>query len=275
MSARRMGSSHLPCAPLTRWCSRAANATMDGMSTFTTLLSTSPATSSTTSPSGSYAAAPPRQASSWRLRSTSRRACMLDSRHVQSQGRVRGLRHRSRESANAESSFLWRSPCSRDSPLRRPLHPRSRSSCKRVPRAVVRIGSAAGAGRSAGCRRGGSSATRSACRCARVRRTRRRSEVVTRSVVRPLLERREVERLGAGQPERCDRLAVGELQRQHAHADQVGAVDALVGLREDEADAEQVAAPSPPSRATSPTRTPRRPARTAERPARAAVIAAS
>ena len=59
---------------------------------------------------------------------------------------------------------------------------------------------------------------------------------------RPLLERCEVERLLAGEAERLDRLAVRELQRQHAHADEVGAVDALVGPGEDEPDAEQVRA---------------------------------
>jgi hypothetical protein len=41
-----------------------------------------------------------------------------------------------------------------------------------------------------------------------------------------------------------------ELERDHAHADQVGAVDALVGLGDDGADAEQGWCPSPPSRAT-------------------------
>src|SRR5829696_9065745 len=46
----------------------------------------------------------------------------------------------------------------------------------------------------------------------------------------------------AREPERRRRLALGELQRQHAHADQVGAVDALEGLRDHRAHAEQVGA---------------------------------
>ena len=50
------------------------------------------------------------------------------------------------------------------------------------------------------------------------------------------------ELLLAGQPERLGRLAVGELQRQHAHADEVRAVDALERLRDHGAHAEQVRA---------------------------------
>ena len=67
-------------------------------------------------------------------------------------------------------------------------------------------------------------------------------EVVTPSVVAPSSSGARSNVSVAGEAERLDRLAVGELQRQHAHADEVGAVDALVGLREDEADAEQVRA---------------------------------
>src|ERR671914_606181 len=51
---------------------------------------------------------------------------------------------------------------------------------------------------------------------------------------RPLLERREVERLLGGQPERLHRLALRELQWQHAHPDQIGPVDSLVGLGDHE-----------------------------------------
>ena len=40
-------------------------------------------------------------------------------------------------------------------------------------------------------------------------------------------------------PSDSRRLAVRELQRQHAHADEVRAVDALVGLGDDGADAQQ------------------------------------
>ena len=46
------------------------------------------------------------------------------------------------------------------------------------------------------------------------------------------------ERLGAVELRR----RVDELERDHAHADQVGAVDALIGLGDDRADAEQVGA---------------------------------
>src|SRR5436190_18019901 len=49
----------------------------------------------------------------------------------------------------------------------------------------------------------------------------------------------DLEGLLAGQPERLPRLTVAVLQRQDAHADQVGAMDAFVGLRDDRADAEQ------------------------------------
>ena len=65
------------------------------------------------------------------------------------------------------------------------------------------------------------------------------SEVVTFSVFAPLLQRREVEALLARQPERLGRLAVRELERQDAHADQVRAVDPLVRLGQHEAHAEQ------------------------------------
>src|SRR5215212_10870856 len=57
-----------------------------------------------------------------------------------------------------------------------------------------------------------------------------------------VLESVEVERLLAGQAERLRVLTVRELQRQHAHADQVRAVDALVALGDDELDALQVRA---------------------------------
>ena len=52
----------------------------------------------------------------------------------------------------------------------------------------------------------------------------------------------DVETLCAGQVQRLARHAVLELQRQHAHADQVGAVDALEGLAHHGLDAEQVGA---------------------------------
>ncbi len=47
------------------------------------------------------------------------------------------------------------------------------------------------------------------------------------------------EALAAVEAERGGRLAVDVLQRQHAHAHEVGAVDALVALGDDGADAEQ------------------------------------
>src|SRR6185503_10421994 len=49
----------------------------------------------------------------------------------------------------------------------------------------------------------------------------------------------DVERLVAGEAERLRALALRELERQDAHADQVGAVDALEALRERGAHAEQ------------------------------------
>ena len=58
------------------------------------------------------------------------------------------------------------------------------------------------------------------------------------------------------EPERRRRLAASELQRQHAHADEVRPVDALEALGEHGADAEQQRCPWPPSRATTPSRTP-------------------
>ena len=54
-----------------------------------------------------------------------------------------------------------------------------------------------------------------------------------------------------------------ELQRQHAHADEVAAVDALETLRDDRFHAEQIACLWPPNRANCPCRIPVRP----ERPA--------
>src|SRR5690606_4858370 len=49
----------------------------------------------------------------------------------------------------------------------------------------------------------------------------------------------DVEGLAAVEPEARGRVAFEELQRQHAHADQVRAVNALVALRDDGLDAEQ------------------------------------
>src|SRR4051812_21891496 len=55
-----------------------------------------------------------------------------------------------------------------------------------------------------------------------------------------VLEGVEVERLLARQTQRLGVLAVRELQRQDPHADQVGAMDALVALGDHELDALQV-----------------------------------
>jgi len=55
-------------------------------------------------------------------------------------------------------------------------------------------------------------------------------------------EARYREHLLAGQPERLRALAVRELQRQHAHADEVGAMDALEALRDHRPDAEEARA---------------------------------
>ena len=75
----------------------------------------------------------------------------------------------------------------------------------------------------------------------------RRELLVVRRCTRDLLglaalDAGDRELLLAGQPERLGVLAVGELQRQHAHADQVGAVDALEGLGDHRPHAEQLRA---------------------------------
>ena len=49
----------------------------------------------------------------------------------------------------------------------------------------------------------------------------------------------DVDQLVAGETEAGDRLARLELQRQHAHADEVAAVDALEALDDDRLDAEE------------------------------------
>src|SRR3954447_12394605 len=54
-----------------------------------------------------------------------------------------------------------------------------------------------------------------------------------------LVEALDVEDLLAGEPERLGTLAVWELERQHAHADQVGPMDALVALRQHRAHAQE------------------------------------
>src|SRR5205807_10119759 len=54
-----------------------------------------------------------------------------------------------------------------------------------------------------------------------------------------LAEAVDAELLPAAQPQRLPALAALELQRQDAHADQVGAVDALEALGDHRADAEQ------------------------------------
>ncbi len=59
---------------------------------------------------------------------------------------------------------------------------------------------------------------------------------------RAVAEADDVVGLVAGEPERLRRRAVRELQRQHAHADEIGAVDALVALGDDGAHAEQARA---------------------------------
>ena len=85
------------------------------------------------------------------------------------------------------------------------------------------------------------------CRCARAPRTpcRRRCTVTSRGSspafsgsARPVI----VNSSSPVRPSDSARLAVGELQRQHAHADEVGAVDALEGLGDHRAHAEQVRA---------------------------------
>ena len=55
----------------------------------------------------------------------------------------------------------------------------------------------------------------------------------------PAPEADNIEALGAVELEGLARGAVLELQRQHAHADEVGAVDALEALDDDRLDAEQ------------------------------------
>jgi hypothetical protein len=54
-----------------------------------------------------------------------------------------------------------------------------------------------------------------------------------------VLDAADIEGLGPGQAQGGGGLAGAVLQRQHAHADQVGPVDALEGLDQDRAHAEQ------------------------------------
>ena len=120
------------------------------------------------------------------------------------------------------------------------------------------IARAALAGRTGGCRRGGSTPPRAACRCARARRScTDRSEIgspPSRSALtctsrggppppaiasaRPVIEKIS----SPVSPSDCALWPVGELQRQHAHADQVRAVDALEALRDHRPHAEQLRA---------------------------------
>src|SRR5918999_4388550 len=57
-----------------------------------------------------------------------------------------------------------------------------------------------------------------------------------------VLERRQVERFLSHQPQGLHRLPFGELQRQHAHPDQVGPMDPLVRLGDHKANAQQARA---------------------------------
>ena len=145
---------------------------------------------------------------------------------------------RSRCSSSTSASISWRialvvhatSAYARWAPAFRALGARN------PPVAGPQPVQASGAARTAGCRRGGSSPPRRGCRCGPPRRTRRRSSVLTVTVrgVAAVVERLDAgdgERLGAGEAERLGGLAGRVLQRQHAHADQVGAVDALVATR--------------------------------------------
>src|SRR5690606_9672704 len=52
----------------------------------------------------------------------------------------------------------------------------------------------------------------------------------------------DVEGFRAGQPERDRALAIAEAQRQYAHADEIGTVDALETFRDHSFDAEQAGA---------------------------------
>ena len=74
------------------------------------------------------------------------------------------------------------------------------------------------------------------------------------------------DRLVALEAERGPAVVALEDERQHAHADEVRAVDALEALGDHGAHAEQVACPWPPSRATSRCRIPCRRRRRAARP---------
>ena len=128
--------------------------------------------------------------------------------------------------------------------LRRIAKPCGRSARPRPEATVSRR--AAAAARMAGCRRAGSSRPRSACRCAHDRISRRvASGDVTTSVASLCgLQRieRDVDGLVAAQAQTLPAVAAPELQRQHAHTDQVGTVDALEAARDDGTDAEQLGA---------------------------------
>ena len=128
------------------------------------------------------------------------------------------------------------------------------------------------AARSAGCRRGGSSRPRRAYRCGRAPAPCPcvpfgRWITSDRSIrgVR-LVQAGDVDHLLAGEAERLAVHAFLEGQRQHAHADQVGAVDALEALDDHRLARRAAACPSPPSRATSRCRIPCRRRSPAARP---------
>ena len=57
-----------------------------------------------------------------------------------------------------------------------------------------------------------------------------------------VLEVTDLEGLLAGEAERIDRFSFWELQRQHTHPDQVGAVDPLEALGDHRTDTEQIGA---------------------------------
>ena len=102
----------------------------------------------------------------------------------------------------------------------------------------------ASAARTGGCRRRGNIRARYRCRCGTGRRMsgsirRLPSPSPRRPGAARSRRRRNAERLAAVEAEAGGGVAVVELQRQHPHADQVGAVDALEALGDHRAHAEQ------------------------------------
>ena len=200
-----------------------------------------------------------------------------DHDHLRPRGRgaVRVRRHA--VALRTPSYAADRSPGTTPSSLRRP-HGRSRPS-PAAARPLARPGPdrrarrAAGAARTAGCRRAGSREPPAACRCApmawnSMRACRRRASPApspsrpSRSRWRSARRRPSIANvLFAGQAQRCRAIVAGhELQRQRCPCRPGSSDGCARSSRRSRRARPAASAPWPPSRATSPSRTPCRPA---------------